>query len=119
MDYVVSALSDPPAAAVNGAVLTISVTVRNNGGAATPASSTTRFFLSADTIVGGDRALARNAVVPPLAGGASDTQALDLVVPAGLASGSYFLLVSCADRGAVVPEADDRNNCRASAATSR
>jgi len=114
IDYVVSALGNPPAAAVNGATFSVAVTVRNNGGAAAEASSTTRFFLSVDKVVGGDRALARNAVVPPLAGGTSDAQTLDLVVPGQLASGSYFLL-ACADRGAVVPEVDERNNCRASA----
>lgn len=116
IDYVVSALGNPPAAAVNGATFSVAVTVRNNGGAAAAASSTTRFFLSADTTVGGDRALARSAAVPPLGGGQIDTQTVDLVIPAELASGSYFLL-ACADRGAVVPEVDERNNCRASGST--
>jgi hypothetical protein len=116
IDYVVSALGNPPAAAVNGATFSIAVTVRNSGGAAAEATSTTRFFLSLDTVVGGDRALARSAVVPPLAGGTSDTQTLDMVVPGELASGSYFLL-ACADRGAAVPEVDEHNNCRASAGT--
>jgi hypothetical protein len=113
-DYVVSALGDPPAAAVSGASFSSGVTVQNLGGAAT-ATSTTRFFLSVDTVIGGDRALTGTAAVPPLAAGASDVQTVALSVPTGLASGTYFLL-ACADRGATVPESDDRNNCRASAA---
>jgi hypothetical protein len=114
-DYVVSALGNPPAAAVSGAGFSVGVTVQNLGGPASE-SSTTRFFLSVDTVVGGDRALTRTATVPPLAAGASDIQTVSLSVPTGLASGSYFLL-ACADRGATVPESDDRNNCRASGTT--
>ncbi|HKE13682.1 MAG TPA: CARDB domain-containing protein, partial [Kofleriaceae bacterium] len=114
-DYVVAALGDPPAAAVSGASFSVGVTVHNAGGPAS-ATSTTRFFLSVDTAVGGDRALTRTATVPPLAAGASDAQTVALSVPTGLASGSYFLL-ACADRGATVPESDDHNNCRASAGT--
>jgi hypothetical protein len=114
-DYVVAALGDPPASAVSGATFSVGATVRNAGGAAS-ASSTTRFFLSLDTTVGGDRALTRTATVPPLGAGASDAQTIALSVPTGLASGSYFLL-ACADRGAAIPEVDERNNCRASAST--
>jgi len=112
-DYVVAALGDPPAAAVSGATFSVDVTVHNAGGPAS-ATSTTRFYLSVDTAIGGDRTLTRTATVPPLGAGASDAQTVPLAVPTGLASGSYFLL-ACADRGATVPESDDRNNCRASA----
>jgi hypothetical protein len=114
-DYVVSALGDPPAAATPGATFSAGVTVVNQGTAAATAASTTRYFLSLDTVVGGDRAFAATTAVPALAVGASDTQTVSLVIPSAPA-GAYHV-IACADRNAVIPELDNKNNCRASAAT--
>jgi len=115
-DYVVSSLSDPPATAATGSAMSITTTVGNVGSADAAVASTTRYFLSVDTVVGGDRTLARQASVPALAIGAFNTQTLALVVPAGMAPGSYHV-IACADRLNVIAELDNKNNCRASVAT--
>jgi cysteine-rich repeat protein len=115
-DYVVGSLGDPPATAATGTSMSISTTVSNLGTADAAVASTTRYFLSVDTVVGGDRTLAKQASVPALAIGASNTQTLALVVPAGLATGSYYL-IACADRTNVIAELDNKNNCRTSTTT--
>jgi cysteine-rich repeat protein len=112
-DYVVSLVSDPPPAAVNGASFPISVKVTNAGDASATIASTTRFFLSLDRLVG-SRAFAQAAVVPALAIAASDTQSVTLVIPSGVPSGSYFVL-ACADGRKNIAELHENNNCAASA----
>src|ERR1044071_5721517 len=74
-DYVVSLITNPPPAAVNGASFPITVKVVNAGDGNATIASTTKFFLSLDRIVG-SRAFAQVAVVPALAIAASDTQSV-------------------------------------------
>lgn len=114
-DYVVSAMSDPPAQAVAGTSFSIGVTVTNQGTAAATTTSTTRYFLSPDPVLDGDRAFAASTLVPALAVGASDARTVTLVIPSAPA-GAYHV-IACADRTAVIPELDNANNCRASTGT--
>jgi CARDB len=114
-DYVVTAVADPPASALNGGSFSLQVTVQNVGTAAALVSSTTRYYLSLDTVIGGDRVFAAKSVVPPLAVGGADTRSVTLAIPPAPA-GNYHVL-ACADRTAVIPELDNRNNCTATAGT--
>jgi hypothetical protein len=115
-DYVVTSVSDPPAAALVGDAFSITATVENVGDAAATATSTTRYFLSPTATGPFVGALARKSLVPPLAVGAADTQSVALVMPRNVSSATYFL-VACADRTRRVAELNEFNNCSASAAT--
>jgi subtilase family serine protease len=114
-DLTVTALT-APAAAAPGATLSASHTVRNAAPApgAAPASIS-RFYLSADAVLGGDVDLG-TASVPALGAARSATVARTLTIPADTPIGTYFLLVR-ADDGNLVAETDDTNNTRATAIT--
>jgi hypothetical protein len=114
-DYVVTVVTDPPPAALNGGTFSLDVTVENAGTAAALVNSTTRYFLSPDRLIGGDRGFAAKSTVPPLAVGGANTQSVTLAIPAAPA-GNYYV-VACADRTAAIPELDNRNNCTASVGT--
>lgn len=115
-DYVISAISEPPAAALNGAAFSITTTVDNIGTADATTASKTKFFLSVDPVFGGDVGFDQMVTVPPIAMGASDTQTIVLHVAAGVASGTYYL-IACADKTGAVPELDNTNNCASSTGT--
>ena len=107
-DLVVSALQVPTAAAA-GAVVSISDTVKNQGGGAAGAS-TTRFYLSlnasfdaSDTLLNGSRA------VPALAAGESSSGSTSVTIPAGLTTGTYYVIEQ-ADADAAVGETSETNN---------
>ncbi|MFL5581313.1 MAG: CARDB domain-containing protein, partial [Gemmatimonadaceae bacterium] len=105
-DLTVSSLA-APASAGAGATVSVTDSTRNAGGGAAPAS-TTRFYLSADSLPGGDVLLGARAV-PALAPGATDTGTVSLLIPADTAGGSYYLL-AVADADGLVPETVETNN---------
>jgi subtilase family serine protease/subtilisin family serine protease len=106
-DLIVASLSGPAAA---GAGVTISVTdtTRNQGGGPVD-PSTTSFYLSANPLLdAGDTWLGSRAV-PALAAGASSTASTALVIPAGTASGTWYLIAR-ADTDGAVTESQEANN---------
>jgi subtilase family serine protease len=108
---VVTALTDPPAAAPPGSSFTVTTTVKNLG--SLPASgSTTKYYLVAgpSTLI----ELDATEVVPPLAAGAAFTDTETLVVPLGTPLGPYRLQ-ACADATAAVAEDNEGDNCRMAA----
>jgi len=106
-------VSNPPATAVVGSVFAVTDTVVNQG-PVVAGGSTTRYYLSLDTAKNaGDVLLTGTRGVPSLNGGTSSTGTVNVVIPAGTASGTYFLL-ACADEFAAVTEANETNNCVAS-----
>jgi subtilase family serine protease len=108
-DLVVASVAGPSVAGA-GTTITMNDTTKNQGGGLSQASSTA-FYLSKDfTIDAGDISLgSRN--VPQLAAGASDTAATPLTVPAGTATGTYWVLAK-ADAGATNPESNENNNVK-------
>src|SRR5439155_827600 len=78
-------------------------------------ASTTRYYLSTTTSKSGARLLTGSRAVPSLAPSASSSGTVTVTVSAGTAGGTYFLL-ACADGAFVVPEINESNNCKASAA---
>jgi subtilase family serine protease len=114
-DLLVTAVSNPPATAPRGSTFGVTETVMNQGAVDSP-SSTTRFWLSFDTNKGsGDVLLAATRTVPLLPAGHSNTapSPTTVTVPAGMATGSYYVL-ACAEDRAIIVEANELNNCRAS-----
>src|SRR5262249_31601736 len=81
---------------------------KNVGAGTTPATTTTYYLslngtLDASDIVVGGRA------VPALAPGASDTGSATVTIPAGTATGSYYLIAQ-ADSGNAVSETSEATN---------
>jgi subtilase family serine protease/subtilisin family serine protease len=107
VDLVVYGLSGPTGANA-GQSINVSDTTRNQGGGAAPAS-TTQFFLSSNsTLDAADIALGSRAV-PALAAGASNSGATTLTIPAGTATG-YWYLLGKADGPGEVLEVSESNN---------
>jgi subtilase family serine protease len=112
-DLVVTAVSDPPAAATPGTSFSVTDTVRNEG-SVTTGSSTTRYYLSVDLIAdASDILMVGTRSVPGLAFLATSTGTIAISIPSATPIGTYRLL-ACADDRAVVEETNETNNCRSS-----
>jgi subtilase family serine protease len=94
--------------AAAGQSLTVSDTTRNQG-AGTADASTTTLYLSTDTTVGASDIVLGNRAVPVLASGATDSASTIVTIPAGTATGSYYVIAR-ADAGEVVVELYETNN---------
>jgi hypothetical protein len=119
VDLVHTAMGTTPGTpfAAPGGTFSVTDTVQNLGPGATT-SSKTRYYLSLDAVKGaGDTLLTGTHSVPSLAAGASHTATVNVTVPASTPLDAYFLLV-CADDLNAVGEADEGNNCVASAGPS-
>jgi len=108
-DLVVSALTAPTTGGA-GAAITVSATTKNQG-SGQAAVSTTRYYLSANTTVdAGDTSLGTSPIAS-LAPSASVVSSPTLTVPAGTATGTYYVLAQ-ADADALVTETNETNNVR-------
>ena len=113
-DLVVTAVTNPPAAAARSTRFAITDTVQNQG-TAPAAASRSRYYLSADAAKSaGDVLLTGSRSVTTLAPGARSTGTVTLTVPSTTGLGSYFVL-ACSDDLAYVTETSETNNCRAAA----
>jgi len=115
-DLVVVAIGNLPASAAPGATFSATDTVRNQG-AGGAVQSKTRYYLSidgakdaADTLLTGTRS------VPALAPATQSAGTVTVTIPTTTILGTYHL-VACADDTALVAEANETNNCLATAAT--
>ncbi len=106
-DLVLSAVAAPSTAGAGGTI-TVTDTVRNQGGS--PAEgSTTRFYLSANGALDGADLELGSRAVPALAAGATSSAPTTLTIPAGTATGLYYLFAK-ADADNVVAETQEANN---------
>ena len=105
-DLTVTALSAPSGGA--GAPITVTDTVRNQGGGAAPATNT-RFYLSVDSVLDASDVLLGSRAVAALAPGASDTGSVTLTIPAGTATGYYYVIAK-ADGDNALAETNETNN---------
>jgi alpha-tubulin suppressor-like RCC1 family protein/subtilase family serine protease len=112
-DLVVSALT-APATAGAGFTMTVSDTTTNNGGGPTGTATSTAFYLSPNTVLDGGDTLLGARTVPALEAGLSDSASTSLNVPAGTATGIYYIIAK-ADDGSAVTETSETNNTRVSA----
>jgi len=106
-DLVVSAFS-APATAGAGVVIQVSETTTNQGTGGAGASST-RFYLSTNAQLDTADAALGSRVVPALEPGAGNPATTPLTIPAGTATGAYYLLAA-ADADHTVPEMLESNN---------
>jgi trimeric autotransporter adhesin len=97
-----------PTTAGAGVPLTVSDTVKNQGsGVAGP--STAAFYLSTNgTLDTGDQLLGTRAV-PSLAAGVTSAASTPVTIPAGTATGTYYVLVKADANGEVVETAETNN----------
>lgn len=115
-DLIETAISNPPTTVAPGDVFSVTDTVQNvgNGNAA---ATITRYFLSTTASKTANSILLKGTrQVPSLTASASSSGSATVTVPSTLASGTYFLL-ACSDNTKLVPETNEGNNCKASAAT--
>ena len=109
-DMTLAALA-APAKAAPGEAIAVTDTTRNQGTGAAPQSQTA-FLLSRDALLDGSDTLLGSRSIEPLAAGAASTGTRDLVLPATLAAGTYFLFAK-ADASGQLLELSEHNNIRA------
>jgi subtilase family serine protease len=106
-DLVVSSVGAPPIAAAGQTIL-VTDTTTNQGGS--PAgSSTTSFYFSRDFAVDPSDTLLGGRAIPALTAGASSSGSTSVQIPAGTATGTYFI-IGGADSGNQVAETNEANN---------
>ena len=114
-DLAVTAVSDPPATAAPGASFVLTDTTQNVGPTVVGATST-RYVLSVDTVRSANDIVIGARGIGALGPGVPSTGSAPATIPAGTASGTYFLL-ACADDTNQIIEASETNNCLAAAGT--
>src|SRR5439155_1502814 len=100
-----------PSTATAGATISVTDTTANQGTGGAGATVTT-YYLSRDTQWDASDVTLLDRSVPALAAGASDTGTGTVTIPAGTATGSYYI-VAYADGRGVVAESQEGNNQRA------
>jgi subtilase family serine protease len=114
-DLTVTAVSNPPASVPQGGSFQVTDTVANQA-VGTAGVSTARYYLSTDTLKGGDTLLTGTRSVGTLVAQGISTGTVTITVPSGMALGTYYVL-ACADDLNTVAETSEANNCSASATT--
>jgi subtilase family serine protease len=109
-DLIVSPLSVPQAAAAGGTIL-VSDTTKNQGGGSAPASQTA-FYLSTNNVFDAGDVFLGVRSVPALGASATSAASTSLQIPAGTATGSYYVIAT-ADTAGAVEETVETNNTTA------
>jgi subtilisin len=102
-------------AAGPGETIVVDHTVKNTGSVAITTAFTVAFYLSTDATINAGDVLLGTRTVSSLAAGAVSRNLKSVVIPKGTAMGTYRILVR-ADSGALLAEATESNNIRATAA---
>jgi subtilase family serine protease len=106
-DLAVTSLS-APATAGPGQNITVSDTIKNQGGGVA-AASLTELYLSLNIILDGSDFLLGTRSVPALAAGATSSGSTGVKIPAGTATGSWYIIAR-ADAEEAVTETSEANN---------
>ncbi|MBI4490136.1 MAG: IPT/TIG domain-containing protein [Deltaproteobacteria bacterium] len=114
-DLIISALSAPTSAGA-GSSISVSDTSKNQG-AGTAAASTTKFYLSTNSSLGSGDIELGNRAVPSLAPGATNLGTTSVTIPAGTATGTYYVIAKT-DADNAVSELNEGNNTKSSKAIS-
>lgn len=110
-DLVVSSLTVPSTGGA-GVAMTIADTTANQGGGDAP-SSKTAFYLSMHTTLDSTAVVLGVRSVPALAAGTASSGSTSVVVPAGTATGVYYIIAD-ANYDNEFPEVNQANNTRLS-----
>jgi subtilase family serine protease len=108
-DVVVSAMT-APATAGAGSTISVSETTANQGGG-TAGASTTRFYFSTNYLLDASDTPLESRPVPALAAAGSSAATTTVTIPAGTATGQYYLIAN-ADDAVAVAESVETNNSR-------
>jgi hypothetical protein len=103
-----------PAAGAPGGTLTVTSTTSNQGGGAAGAS-VTGFYLSLNFLLDASDVRVGTRAIAPLMPSFADTGAADIVLPASLSTGTYYLIAR-ADDELALGETSEYNNLRFSSA---
>ena len=106
-DLVVSTFT-PPATAGAGATISLTDTTKNDGSVSTEPSRTA-FYLSANALLDAGDTMLGSRAVPILPAGGTSTGSTPVQIPAGTATGTYFLFAK-ADLNSDVHESSETNN---------
>jgi subtilase family serine protease len=106
-DLVMYSLTAPSSGGA-GSALAVSDTTRNQGGGSADAS-VTRFYLSTNSYLDAPDIVLGSRPVPSLAAGVSNSASTSVTIPAGTATGFYYLLAK-ADADDSVGESNETNN---------
>jgi subtilase family serine protease len=107
-DLAVSSFSGPSKGAAAGSVVVTDTTVNQGGGDA--GASAVAFYLSSNWVFdAADTYLNVSRAVPPLASGVTSSAQTTLTIPAGTASGMYYVIAKV-DPQNTVPETQESNN---------
>ena len=106
-DFAVSSLTVPSAGGADSP-LTLNETTRNQGPGPSEASATGYYISSNETLDAGDT-LIGTRMVPALAPGASSAASVTVTLPAGLATGTWYI-VAKADHADLLVEGQEGNN---------
>jgi subtilisin family serine protease len=109
-DLYVSTLT-APATAAPGAVISVLDTTVNQGGAAA-GGSTTRFYFSSNVALDAADTLLASRTVVALNAGAAASSSTMLTIPAGVATGTYYIIAE-ADGAKAIAESRETNNTTA------
>jgi subtilase family serine protease/sugar lactone lactonase YvrE len=110
-DLIVSALS-VPAGALAGSTISVTDTTRNQTGTGPAGASTTTFYFSVNsTWDASDTPIGSRSVLALLPGGTSSGSS-SVTIPAGKATGTYYIIAK-ADAGGAVTEVSETNNTKA------
>ena len=113
-DLVITALSNPPAAANAGGSFGVTDTTANSGSGSANGAYFTGYRLRSTSVPAGSPVPIGQRSMPTLAPGASSNRTVTVTVPTTLASGTYSL-EACADQTGTVFESNETNNCRTAA----
>jgi subtilase family serine protease len=91
-----------------GGTITVTDTVKNQG-TGDAAASTTAFYISTTSVFNTQAVQFGSRSVPPLAAGATNTASTTVTLPAGLATGTYFVFASADGPGQVVETFESNN----------
>lgn len=111
-DLAISSITAPASASSDQSVGVTATVI--NASAVAAGSSTVSFYLSVDDVMSTSDTFLGSASVGALAAGASQAAGTTVVIPAGTASGSYFI-GAIVDAGGLVAESDENDNGRAAA----
>jgi subtilase family serine protease len=91
-----------------GAAITVNDTTKNSGGGSA-GTSTTRYYLSSNSTLDASDTVLGSRTVPLLATGATSVQSTTLTIPAGLATGTYYLIAQSDADNAIVETFENNN----------
>jgi subtilase family serine protease len=107
-DLIVSALAATPSTAAAGRTISVTDTTKNQGSGSAIAT-TTRFYLSTNTTFDAADVLLASRAVPVLLSGVSSPGSTSVIIPAGIAPSTYYILART-DADNVVAESNEANN---------